>query len=53
MDVPLPAAALSPPPAQATELHVPSVPTWVRFGRHLELVCHGMVWAVVGLVFAG
>ncbi|KAG2441795.1 hypothetical protein HXX76_003407 [Chlamydomonas incerta] len=37
----------------AMELHVPSVRTWVRFGRHLELVCHAMVWAVVGLVYAG
>ncbi|KAG2451760.1 hypothetical protein HYH02_003539 [Chlamydomonas schloesseri] len=38
---------------RAMELHVPTVRTWVRFGRHLELICHAMVWAVVALVFAG
>ncbi|GIL50318.1 hypothetical protein Vafri_6445 [Volvox africanus] len=33
------------------EAQVPQLATWVSFGRHLELCCHGMVWTVAFIVW--
>ncbi|GLC45472.1 hypothetical protein PLESTB_000317700 [Pleodorina starrii] len=35
------------------EARVPQLSTWVSVGRHLELLCHAMVWAVAGIVWSG
>jgi hypothetical protein len=35
------------------ELRVFAQPSWVMFGRWLELAIHAVVWAVAGIVWSG